>query len=162
MLATCISWVAGLRDNRSGHSSISLGVVTPHATKLKISCTIFCLGIATIRRKIKYFLELGLYRLWDNYTKTYSFLRSQVFICSNYSAFVQPLWGGCHVRGHEKIYFVCLLGTEVYMYCVKLWQRSWKWCLQGKGGKIIKARSQFLLLCTDPKACSKYLISPLS
>ena len=51
-LATCISWVAGLSDNRSGHSSISLGVVTPHATKLKISCTMFCLGIATITKVI--------------------------------------------------------------------------------------------------------------
>ena len=52
ILATCISWVAGLNHSRSGHSSTSLGVVRPHSTKLKISRTMFCRGIATIRKDI--------------------------------------------------------------------------------------------------------------
>ena len=47
MLATCISCVAGLSDNRSGHSSTSREVVTPHSTNPKISRTMLCRGIAT-------------------------------------------------------------------------------------------------------------------
>ena len=47
MLATCISCVAGLSERRSGHSSTSREVATPHSTNPKISRTMLCRGIAT-------------------------------------------------------------------------------------------------------------------
>ena len=55
MLATCISCVTGLSDNRSGHSSTSREVVTPHSTNPKISRTMLCRGIATKKKKYNEF-----------------------------------------------------------------------------------------------------------